>query len=314
MNNKIKYQALLGMAIVCLLAACEKEDAVVPNLKDTSFYFQPNDTCTDEESEIRREFFKTHGSYLLFNDTIQHYFVGIDINGDSAYFTEKLQISYSIGDVNTNNTSVTFNLLPNLERKKAAVQFLEERILYHFTSDLQPFSWLLVNQINYRYINEYTNPVATNGQRAIAVAFASLQRIRNEAQRKNYADQILSTLIVKIITDRPQLFTDFTDVSARLYSQQYEGYESASADECLKYLYGLGFLSRGKNTWNIVGNTYYPSQSSDLSIYGSLVAVNTWDQIVEKYGQYPMILQKARLMREALESIGYVFEKAEEED
>lgn len=311
-----KYAYIIATALaISVMASCDKsEDDIIPNIKDTSFFFAPNDTCTDEESEIRRQFFKDHGSYLLFNDTIQHYFVGVNINGDSAYFTEVLDLSYS---VNSSSISVsssyeyTYTLLPNLTRKKKAVEFMEENILYHFTGTLQPFSWLLVNRIYCYTGTETTNPVAATGERAIAVAMLNLSRIRTEAQKENFTQQILMGIVNKIVSDNSLKFDSFSSVSANLYSRSFTGYENKTADECLQYLNSQGLLSRGKNELGTTANGYYPTLSTDLSDFARLVIVNDIETIKTRYSQYPTIIEKANLMIDCLKSLGYVFEKEE---
>lgn len=311
-----KYAYIIATALaISVMASCDKsEDDIVPNVKDTSFFFAPNDTCTDEESEIRRQFFKDHGSYLLFNDTIQHYFVGVNINGDSTYFTEVLDLSYSVNSSSFSISSsyeYTYTLLPNLTRKKNAVEFMEENILYHFTETLQPFSWLLVNRIYCNTGTTTTTPVAATGERAIAVGLANLSRIRTEAQKKNFIQQILMAIVNKVISDNSLKFGAFTRISANLYSRTFTGYDNKTADECLQYLNSQGLLSRGKNEWSITTNGYYPTMDTDLGDYARLVIINDMETIETKYSQYPIIITKAKIMIECLQTLGYVFEKEE---
>ncbi len=311
-----KYIYIIATALtISVMASCDKsEDDIVPNVKDTSFFFAPNDTCTDEESEIRRQFFNDHGSYLLFNDTIQHYFVGVNINGDSAYFTEVLDLSYSVNSSTyliSSSYEYTYTLLPNLTRKKNAVEFMEENILYHFTQTLQPFSWLLVNRIYCNTGTETTNPVAATGERAIVVALANLPRIRTEAQKQNFTQQILMEIVNKVLSDNSLKFSSFTDISANLYSRSFSGYENKTADECLEYLNSQGLLSRGKNEFSITANGYYPTMDTDLGDFARLVIVNDMETIENRYSKFPIIITKAKLMVECLNSLGYVFEKEE---
>lgn len=304
----------MAVAAASLMAACEKEDDVTPNIKDTSFYFAPNDTCTDEESEIRRQFFNDHGSYLLFNDTIQHYFVSVDINGDSAYFTEKLDLAYKIGGA-VSTSYYYFTLMKNLERKKAAVEFVEDNILYHFTNALQPFSWLLVNKIYYYNGVNTTNPVAASGERAMVLAMQNLARIKTETQKTNFIQQILVAIVDKIVVDYSTKFNSFSSVSSSLYSKYFSGYDDATKQECLDYLLTKGFLSRGDDpSWGTQKNGYYPSSSTDLSDFAQLVVINDMETIESDYAKYPIVIQKAKTMVECLESVGYVFDKEETEE
>ena len=77
----MKYILLFISLIV--FAACGGDDVVV-SVKGISVPFMPAEGDNSEEAELRRRFFSEHGAYLLFSDTLQHEWIGVDANGDES--------------------------------------------------------------------------------------------------------------------------------------------------------------------------------------------------------------------------------------
>ena len=98
-----------------------------PDYKNPSDYFQPAADDNTEEAQLRRKFFADHGSYLLFNDTLQNVYLGKDINGDPRYFVETVDLTYTVGQTGygTSQSSYTFTYIPNFEcsRKPSLVRW-----------------------------------------------------------------------------------------------------------------------------------------------------------------------------------------------
>lgn len=299
---------LVGAFLLSLFAACSKEDTPVPNIKDTSYYFEPLPSDTSEEAELRRAFSQKHGSHLLFTDTIQHEFLGMNFLGDSLYFTEKLDINYYIGSsYGTGTLHYTYENLTTIEQKRKAVEFVETYVLPHFTADLTPYSWLLVSRIAYHNaLHQITYPYACSGQRATAVACNGVMRY-NESQLKKLSIQVISSLSSQIVTNNSNLFEDFKAVSRRYYGNKFAEI-TISSKENTEYLRNAGLLSKGKNEWGNIVNGWYPTDDIDLTDYTTLVITYTMEQIQEMYGQYPLIIQKAELFRDAMHSLGFKFD------
>ena len=79
--KRLFYSFAIILSGICLIS-CESEDALEPDYKNPSDYFQPAADDNSEEAQLRRKFFADHGSYLLFNDTLQNVYLGKDINGE----------------------------------------------------------------------------------------------------------------------------------------------------------------------------------------------------------------------------------------
>ena len=87
----------ISVLLLLGVVACGDEDALTPEVDTITDCFAPDPNATDEESVLRREFYTTEKSYLLFNDTLRHEELGIDYNGDMQYKTELLDIGYTLG-------------------------------------------------------------------------------------------------------------------------------------------------------------------------------------------------------------------------
>ena len=285
-----------------MLASCAKEDTPKVSFTLPSNYFAPASEDQGAEAQLRRQFFELTGCYLLFNDTLQHDSLGVDINGEPRYFTETLDLSYSVGQSNAVETFYRFTLLQTDEQKKAMTGFLQDYVLTHLTKQLRPYSFFVCDVIN-SYKNSYsspTKPYSVSNQRCIAIAGNYLvQRERTDAQKEQYAQRILNGVIAQLATNNSAAFGDFFKFSAQYYSADYSkfGYaERPSATE----LYQLGFLSS-------TALSTFPSMSTDLGSYALLVIQKTDEELQATYGSYPIILEKAAVVRQVIVELGYVF-------
>ena len=309
--NKLLPFGKVGMGLICallLISSCKKEEVPVPDVKDTSYYFEPLPTDTTEEASIRRAFMEKYGSHLLFNDTIQHEFRGVNVLGDSIWFTEKLDINYYIGSsYGTGTLHYTYELLSSLEYKKKATEFVETYVLPHFTNELQPYSWLVVNRIMYHdALHKITYPYSCSGQRATAVACNGVQRY-NESQKKKLAVQVIISLMTQIETNNSDLFDEFTSISVRNYGVKFAESTITNKDNT-EELRKAGFFSKGKNEWSVSTNGLYPDKDKDVADYITLVATYTMEEIQTSYGAYEKIIEKASVMRRLFQSLGFKFD------
>lgn len=133
----------LGLYILLLLliAACHKEEEITPGIGYENLYTIQDDP-TDSIQHKRYELYKTYGVPVYFNDTIGKVFVKIDINGDSIFHYETLDLNWAFdGD---NRESVTYQITrhkdPDLMMK--ALRFTEI-FLENCQSSLYPYAiWL----------------------------------------------------------------------------------------------------------------------------------------------------------------------------
>ena len=295
----------LFFSLVLMAAAfigCGKEDALDADFKNPSANFMPDENDQSEEAQLRRQFFNETGSYLLFNDTIQRQYLGTDINGNDRYFIETVDLTYSVGQSGTMNSYYSYTLLQTLEQKQLVTEFVRTYILNHLTGKLRPYSWFLCNVIS-SYKDSYSTPskpYSASNQRCIVVAGNFLiQRDRTDAQKLQYAQRVLNGVVGQLVVNNSSAFSEFYKYSANYYSADYSrfGYDGRPSQT---ELYSMGFLSS-------TGTFAFPSMSTDLSVYALMVIQYTDEQLQQQYGDYPIILEKAAVVRRVMQELGYVF-------
>lgn len=288
------------------LAACGSEDTPEVNYHNPSAFFQPSADDNSQEAQMRRDFQGRHGSYLLFNDTLQSQLLGTDINGDPRYFVETVDLTYSVGQggYGKSSTTYSFTYLTDLQQKQTILDFIESSVLPHFSSKFMPFSWLLVNTIKGKLGTSVTaqtnNPYAVVGQRCIAIAGNYLiQRERTDAQKQNYTNRVLTIIVGQQVKAHEDSFADFYAVSEEYYGKSGSdlGLDNVTAPD----LYGMGFLAQS------TGVSSLTDFSTDLSTFASNAVQYSREEILKRFDDYPRVLQKDAIMRERLVSLGYVF-------
>ena len=298
--KKFYYILMIGMSVMAV--SCS-EDGVTPHLKDATLAFLPAADDNSEEAQMRRDFYQAYGSFLLFNDTLQHEALGKDVNGDMHYFTEVLDLNYQVGMSTESNEKYKFIVMTDTEAKKVAVQYLKDYLLVHLTGKLKPYSWLLVDKIQRDYIGSVSSPYAAAGQRSIALACNVLPRLTEE-QKEQYTVQVMTTIIGKLASDNAAAFGDFLQVSMTYYDGSFATPSTNAENTAL--LNQVGFISRGSNEFKQEINGLYPNQEQDIKAYARLVVTSTAETIATKYADYPLVLEKSDIMRKTLKSLGYV--------
>ena len=300
MKRKIQIILAACMAVMLMTACGDDDETLGTEYQDPTNNFIPNPSANDDTSVLRREFKEKYGSYLLFTDTLQHYQIGIDVNGDPKYFTELLNILYAVGQSLPLTDTQKYTYFTDIEEQRKVVDYMDQYILNHITGKLRPFSWFLAKTIevtdNQRRV---TRPFAACGQRTIVVSLGQALRL-SESGKKTLATRILNTIIGQLAQNNSSAFTDFFAISGALYSRSMSVPEGTTRD---KYLFDNGFISPSTSNANL----YFPSQKDDLQAY-SLVVISYTDERIEKtYGQYPLVMSKIRMMKEVLTKLGYVF-------
>ena len=300
MKRKIQIILAACMAVMLMTACGEDDETLGTEYQDPTNNFIPNPSANDDTSVLRREFKEKYGSYLLFTDTLQHYQIGIDVNGDPKYFTELLNILYAVGQSLPLTDTQKYTYFTDIEEQRKVVDYMDQYILNHITGKLRPFSWFLAKTREVRNNRgEINRPFAACGQRTIVVSLGQALRL-SESGKKTLATRILNTIIGQLAQNNSSAFTDFFAISGALYSRSMSVPEGTTRNE---YLYQNGFISPASSSPNF----YFPSQKDDLQAYSLIVISYTDERIENTYGQYPLVMNKIKMMREVLTKLGYVF-------
>ena len=132
---------ILYILLVFLAVACQKESEITSSIGFENLYVIKDDP-TDSIQHKRYEIYQTYGVPVYFNDTIGKVFVKTDINGDSVFQYETLDLNWIFDG--TNSGSVTYNITrlhePELQMK--ALRFAEV-YLQNNQTPLHPYAmWL----------------------------------------------------------------------------------------------------------------------------------------------------------------------------
>lgn len=281
-----------------LLVSCGGDEDIDVSFRDPSLNFQPAQDDQSFTAQLRRQFQEKYGSYLLFNDTLQHVYQGDDPNGTPVYFTERLDIDYSVGSTTLTNARYYYTLIEGDSLKQEAVDFMEQFILPHLTGKLKPYSWLLCVRVNGN--DNMNRPITANtysqvGQRAAVVAFNYIfSRKRNDSQKQNFANRVINGIVGQLAYNNTDAFTHFYSYSSEYYNVNFPS-PAPSVEEQRQ----RGFISTGAGS--------YPSQQADLNTFVATLVTNDYAALQTRYANYPIILQKLAACRETLISLGYVF-------
>ncbi len=301
MSMKNYKLLILFFAIALTMGSCSKEDTPTPQFHSPAPFFMPADTATDATSQMRREFFKSTGSYLLFNDTIQHVYLGTDINGDAVYSSETLDLNYSIGSTLSTNT-YTYTYITDYETQKAMTDYVKEYVLYHFTGKVKPFMYFICKTMSIKYVNgSHSSPYASSGQRGVAIATNYLlQRNRTDSQKKAYAERIINAMIGNLANNFSESFSDFYAYSSAYYNVSWSAYGSDRTSTLAK----MGFIGVGTTL-----SIYTPSQEDDLSQYSLATLQYTQEEWEKRYEDYPLVISKFKSVKRILTELGFVYDK-----
>lgn len=302
------YQTLLYSALVLLsLSSCSKEGDLEPSGADKN-YFAADDNATDQESVLRRDFYKKNSSYVLFNDTLRREELGADANGVMQYFIETVDVPYTMNS--TPFYAYKYQYMTDISNKRSAVSFVEDDLLPHLSAKLRPFSWLLVNHVTKYGVsdNVYTynsDPLFVVGNRATAVALETLQGM-DDSQKSEFAKTILDGIIAnKVVAQTTATLEPFTKYSSSLYGTYTTDYVWTE-EENLLAMNKAGFVTAHYYDIYLMYNTY-PSKEEDIASFAKLVVEKTQAEVQALYPDNTTILTKYLAMRAIVSNLGYVF-------
>ena len=302
------FETLIYCSVLSLsLASCaDSEGDITPEAPEKN-YFAVDNKATDEESILKRQFYKDNGCYLLYNDTLRNDSIGKKANGEVIYKTETIDVPYVMSSQIT--VAYKYNYIKDLDKKKAAIDFIDKYVLPHLSAKLKPYSWLLVNGITkytaqdntYTYDSEETTVV---GNRATAVALETAFDMDEDESKQFAKDLLASILAAKISIQDASLITPFTKFSASLYETQ-ASYTPDNDDSNLELMQENGFICNHL-FWGYTSYGTFPSKDEDAQAFAKLVVEKDEQEVRDMYNN-DTIIQKYLAMRQIILNLGYIF-------
>ena len=114
----------LYLLLMGLIVACQKEDDITPGIGYENLYVI-HDNPNDSVQHKRYELYQTYGVPVFFNDTIGKFFVKIDVNGDSVFHYELLDLNWTFNGDNSSSVTYQVTRLSNPTLQMKALRFAE---------------------------------------------------------------------------------------------------------------------------------------------------------------------------------------------
>lgn len=293
------FLSLLGLGCV-VLASCSEEESLTPGSEFPN-YFLPETSDKSPEAELRRDFYNESGIYLLFNDTLA---VFTDEYGVER--TEMLDIAWSLNSQLVNLP--TWDYLEDYSESEAALKGLRKYFLPNINFEKcswSPYSIFLVKNLQTpdRWGDLYPGNFFSCWRTTIINAEGFLSGEENDC--KNAATAILKQLVSEKFTDEAEVMQPFLAVCADLYdSYPAKAFPGWMDDQDITLIYDAGFMKYSPDSWGDPDYDDFPSKSDDINHFLDAVLTEDENTFREKWEDYPKIIIKYELMKQAIEDFG----------
>lgn len=301
-----QYILLFLLSGICW--SCSKEENVTPSNNDRNMFDMP-DFSSPEEMQIRRDFYKETGSYLIFNDSL--YYRNLTTPQGSDPECVILDLQYQISG-SGDETPIRYSLLKDMDKKESATRFLKEEILswlspafYSYTffmvdeffNSKQTFSW-----ITWTYIWEEFPDEAYAGYNATLVAYNDFYS-KDEAERYSYKREVLKTIVEKNHTQiKESEYDEFYNVCSKYYNQRPEQKDEDGKGDYEETVWEIGYLTTYLSSW---AKSYW-TKKYDLLAYITEIYSLTQEGFDAKYDKekYPLVHRKKEALVKILNNHG----------
>ncbi len=309
------YSLIALCSITMALVSCES-DEITPGPSETDMWLHPYSASSADQA-LQTQFYQKNRIYLLFNDTLRKQQVATNPDGTPFYDMETVDLTYYLtgSSSGTVNEAFSYDYLQTDADKQAATAFVQDQVLPCLSGDLLPFSILLVNKIN-RYYRQYTNqsmtlsnPIVHAGYRCTAIAADGVAGM-SQQQKITARNNILKAIINNKLSALPEgTFDEFYSFTSPYYGT-YLMYEPAAAFfELYPTPMDIGLLDNAVSyyQWRTSGSLIMyniAASSYDLQDYTNAVFTYSDAEFEAKYGQYPIVMTKFRLLKKIFAQIG----------
>lgn len=313
---KYYIYSLISLAAM-VLTGCGSDD-VLPGPSETDRWLHPYGASAFDQ-ELQIDFYDHNGIYLLFNDTLFKNQVSTYPDGSPFFEMETVNLTYYMTGLSTSNNEIfSYDYFTSDIEKQKATAFVQDKLLPHLSGNLLPFSMLLVNKINLwsrqyaSYPLTLSNPIVYAGYRCTAISAKGVADM-DDAQQTAYCNQILQAVVNSKLSALPaDTFDEFYSFTLPYYST-YAMYDAAVAffAEHPKPM-DIGLLDNGVSyyRWSPEGSLIMyniAAKNYDLQDYTTAVFTYSDAAFADKYGQYPIVMSKFKILKQIYESVGVKF-------
>ncbi|MCM1313309.1 MAG: hypothetical protein NC206_08020 [Bacteroides sp.] len=295
----MKANYILVLLASSLLASCSKEEDTTPSYADQAV-FAPLDSDMSETARIRRDFYETTGTYLLFTDTLRTVTSGIGFDGKPVEKTELLDVmGYAmIGYGST--TKYIYDYITDPEEQQMAVELIRENLIWRMGKAL-PYSFFLVNKITHWDSSKksYVADTKLLGLRAYAI---SLNDGEAFADPDAYFNNMIADMVrTKVQTMGEEELASFYDISRSYYYEDKTEFGLPATYSSDTEMWNYGFFM------DVYGHSF-PDSAYDLRAWLTAVITYSREQFEAKYGTSAVMMSKFDALSGIVSDLGYVLQ------
>lgn len=293
---------IIGTALAALgFSSCsDSEDEPLPGPKMENFFDVP-DGDNSPEAQLRRDFYAKTGCYLVFNDVLAEY---TDEYGNKK--TETIDFNWDLTGNRFN--SYRFTYLDTYEDKKQVVEAMEKYLIPYINipgGRFKPHSFFIANTIEMLDYGEWEAQNFIQCWRSMGLPAEDWIGL-NEEEAKAQGRVILRAIIDAVLTDRSdelnEFFAPVRDLQGADIIEEIEDWDEENPD--LEAIYNLGYMGYSHSSW--FGDSFYYGLR-DLSMFKDAVFNETEADFMEKWGDYPLIIQRYNILKQVILDMGVNF-------
>ncbi|SEW53360.1 hypothetical protein [Chitinophaga arvensicola] len=276
------------MILLCCFG-CRKEEKTQPS-PDVPDAFVRHDNSANATDHQIYLYYKETGIAILYNDTV------------AANPLVTLNLWYHLTVI---DSLVTFTRLTNEADILQGINFIKHSIVPFLGTSMKPYAFFLTDSL-YTYDSPWRyNKVMLSsyrGLKAVALGFVSGIRDMDAIQRKAYQVSVFKAIFIPYLNANSSLLTEFYKVSATWYGKTANGTQFNGDYIPYRVKEEYGFLSDGTES-----DDYYSigTQADDLDRYLTEVLGQSAASFTDKYGQYPQVMKKYKVLREVFTTLGF---------
>ncbi|MCI9172066.1 MAG: hypothetical protein HFJ92_03020 [Muribaculaceae bacterium] len=283
----------------------DDEEILEPSVGVVDNLFAVPDDATGPEAELRRNFFKETGTYLMFNDLLSHTVIGQDAYGNDVYKDEYIDFTYNL--TSSGGYAPIFEYITDDNAKEAAADLFLKHMYPHVEgSSLLPFSVLLVDNLQTAgYSGEYKDASTASCWRCLAVSMGKLLEATDE-EAATLAKAVLKDLVSTHVGVYNDEFEEFLDLSYEYAGEYITDYIDDWDRSDMTLIYEMGYLSY-MESWRGPQSDYFPYENVDFNNFFNAVMDRDEADFMAEFGEYPLIVTKYNIIKNVIISLGYKF-------
>ena len=302
------HHIFLGISMIFSLLVCSCGDGsekLQPSEPYKNF-FEADPADKSATAELRRDFYNNTGIYLIFSDLLGTYTDEFGIER-----TEMVDFNWALTD--NDSFSYYFDEVAD-EDKQHATDMVAKYFLPYINiegSKLKPYSILLVSNLNSNQKDTYDDPSPVDYMscwRCFAINVDEWIEADEEGAKtlgKNLLYQLVST---KIDYQTPEL-EPFFAVCEEHYDNYYivDSFPEWMDEQDIEIIYEAGFRKYYADWYGEADYDAFYSKRNDLADFMKAVFDEDEADFMDKWGDYPKIVEKYNILKGCIETLGIDF-------